>query len=66
MDLLPRVIEGWRRRNVHRSMNRRMRNITFGNYLLLSCLNIEELLIYIFLVGMDLLGIVAAHVEASK
>jgi hypothetical protein len=41
-------------------------NVLFGDELLLPCLDLEELLINILLVGTNLLGVVPSHIEASK
>jgi hypothetical protein len=63
---LPRVIEGWWRREVHRLVDGRVLDVVLSEQCLLTSLQLDELPINMLLVGTNLLCIVLSHVEASK
>jgi hypothetical protein len=57
---LPRVVEVWWRRKIHRL------DVVLGEQLLLTRLQLDELLINVLPVCTNLLCIVLSHIEASK
>jgi hypothetical protein len=63
---LPRVIEGWWRREVHRLVDGRVLDVVLSEQCLLTSLRLDELPINMLLVGTNLLCIVLSHVEASE
>jgi hypothetical protein len=63
---LPRVIEGWWRREVHRLVDGRVLDVVLSEQCLLTSLQLDELPINMLLVGTNLLCIVLSHVEASE
>jgi hypothetical protein len=63
---LPRVIEGWWRREVHRLVDGRVLDVVLSEQCLLTSLQLDELPINMLSVGTNLLCIVLSHVEASE
>jgi hypothetical protein len=63
---LPRVVEGWWRREVHRLGDARVLDVVLSEQGLLTSLQLDELLVNMLLVGTNLLCIVLSHVEASE
>jgi hypothetical protein len=63
---LPRVVEGWWRREVHRLADRRVLDVVLSEQRLLTSLQFEELLINMLLVSTNLLCIVFSHNETSE
>jgi hypothetical protein len=63
---LPRVVEDWSRREVHRLTNGRVLNVVLSEHGLLVGLQLKELLINMLPMGTDLLCIVLPNIEASE
>jgi hypothetical protein len=63
---LPRVVEGWWRREVHRLADGRVLDVVLSEQGLLTSLQLDELLINMLPVGTNFLSIVLSHVEASE
>jgi hypothetical protein len=63
---LPRVVEGWWRREVHRLADGRVLDVVLSVQGLLTSLQLDELFINMLPVGTNLLCIVLSHVEASE
>ena len=64
--VIPWIIDSRRSRKISRLTNWRLRKINFGHDFLLPFLQLKEFLIHVLPVLMDLLGVLATHVEASK
>jgi hypothetical protein len=63
---LPRVVEGWWRRKMHRLADGRVLDVVLSEQGLLTSLQLDELLINVLLVSTNLLCIVFAHIETSE
>jgi hypothetical protein len=63
---LPRVVEDRWRREVHRLVNGRVLDVVLSEQGLLTCLQLDELLIDVLPMTTDLLCIVLPHIEASE
>jgi hypothetical protein len=63
---LPRVVEDRWRREVHRLANGRVLDVVLSEQGLLTCLQLDELLIDVLPMTTDLLCIVLPHIEASE
>jgi hypothetical protein len=63
---LPRVVEDWWRREVHRLANGRVLDVVLSEQGLLTSLQLDELLIDVLPMSTDLLCIVLPHIEASE
>jgi hypothetical protein len=63
---LPRVVEVWWRRKIHRLADGGVLDVVLGEQLLLTRLQLDELLINVLPVCTNLLCIVLSHIEASK
>jgi hypothetical protein len=63
---LPRIVEGWWRREVHRLADGRVLNVVLSEQGLLTNLQFDELLINMLPVGTNLLSIVLSHIETSE
>jgi hypothetical protein len=63
---LPRVVEVWWRRKIHRLVDGRVLDVVLSEQCLLTRLQLEELLINVLPVRTNLLCIVLSHIETSK
>jgi hypothetical protein len=63
---LPRIVEGWWRRKVHRLADGRVLDVVLSEQGLLTSLQLDELHINVLLVSTNLLCIVLTHIETSK
>jgi hypothetical protein len=63
---LPRVVEDWWRREVHRLADGRVLDVVLREQGLLTSLQLDELLINVLPMGTNLLCIVLPHIEASE
>jgi hypothetical protein len=63
---LPRVVEDWWRREVHRLANGRVLDVVLSEQGLLTSLQLDELLIDVLPMSTDFLCIVLPHIEASE
>jgi hypothetical protein len=63
---LPRVVEDWWRREVHRLTNGRVLDVVLSEQGLLTGLQLDELIIDVLPMSTDLLCIVLPNIEASE
>jgi hypothetical protein len=63
---LPRVVEGWWMREVHRLTDGRVLDVVLSEQGLLMSLQFDELLVNMLPVSTNLLCIVFAHIETSE